>query len=156
MFTLNSFMWLLLVSYTQFVTRVLYTTEVRHTSKCNANTKSIRNFLSAVKSSPITGLDKALWVPGGWGFQISRKLSHDGGYVCQPYAPAAFTPQEIFLVLISVTGRVNPRATVRPERSRQWNIPIETATFRFVAQCRDRATVYPLPCGIRVLMLITV
>jgi hypothetical protein len=24
---------------------------------------------------------------------------------CQPYAPAAFTPQEIFLVLISVVGR---------------------------------------------------
>jgi hypothetical protein len=25
-----------------------------------------------------------------------------GGYVCQPYAPAASTPQEIFLVLIYV------------------------------------------------------
>jgi hypothetical protein len=40
-------------------------------------------------------------------------------------------PQEGFLVLIFVIGRVDPRATVRPEG-------IETSTFRLVAQCLNQ------------------
>ena len=57
---------------------------------------------------------------------------------CQPYALAAFTTQEISLVLISVRCWVFPRATVRPEGWSQWNIPkiprgIEPANFWLVA-----------------------
>ena len=95
---------------------------------------------------------QALTVTGGWGSQNLRQSAHEGSKV-QSYGPAAFTPKEIFLVLISVRGWVNPRAIVRTEglcQLCQRKIPmtpsgIESATFRLVAQClnQQRHRVFP-------------
>ena len=61
-------------------------------------------FIYSLKSNPITGLDRP------WGFQKVEaprfQSAHEGG---KPYAPAAFTPQEIFLVLFSVIGLSQPQ-----------------------------------------------
>jgi len=58
------------------------------------------------------GKGKAVPLQAWTGPEGSRKLrfpdfvttAQDGGKVVSPYAPAAFTPQEILLVLISVRG----------------------------------------------------
>jgi hypothetical protein len=82
-------------------------------------------------------------VSGGWGFQISRQLAHEGSTVVSPMHRPPLPPHKIFLVLISVRGWVDPMAIVRPERLCQWKIPmtpsgIEPTTFQLVVQCHNQ------------------
>ena len=93
----------------------------------------------------VIGKGKTVSLQACSGPEGSRKLRYpdfmtmaqDGGKVISlTHRPPL--PQEIHLVLISVRGWVDPKATVRPEELCQWKIPmtasrIEPATCRFVA-----------------------
>ena len=92
-------------------------------------------------------------VPGGWSSQISRHSAHEVSKVVSPTHRAAFTPQEMLLVVISVRGWVDPRAVVQPEGLCQWGIPLTPIGSRtggapnnlrlwlFVKWCRLNGTV---------------
>jgi len=103
--------------------------------KINKNYITIINkILTLLKHIPSKGKGKgkaihyrpgqALRFPGGWGSKITRQSAHEGGKVVSLTHRPPFTPQEVFLVLISVRGWVDSRAIVWQEGLYQWKIPM--------------------------------
>jgi hypothetical protein len=87
---------------------------------------------------------KAFRVPGGWGFQISRLLAHEGGKVVSPLPPTKYSWYSFLL------EAVDPRAIVLPEGLCQWKIPmtssgVEPTTLRLVVQCLNQLRHRVLP-----------
>jgi hypothetical protein len=95
---------------------------------------------------------QTLRVPGGWGSQILRQLAHEDGTFVSPTHWPPLTLGNIYLLLVSVRGWVDPRTIMRPRGLCQRNIPmtpsgIDPATIRFVAQCLTHcATASPTLC----------
>jgi hypothetical protein len=83
----------------------------------------------------------ALSVPGGCGSHISRQ--HMKVVMLSAIHTSWLYPQETSLVIVSVRGWIDLRATAHPEGLCQWKIPvtllgIEPMTFRLVAQCLNQ------------------
>jgi hypothetical protein len=77
--------------------------------------------------------EQALTLARGWGSHNSRQSAHAGGKVVSPTHWPPLPP--VFLALISIGGRIEPRAIVRPEGLCKWKIP---TTYHSVAQCLNQ------------------
>jgi len=84
---------------------------------------------------------QALRVPGGWGSQISRRSAHEGGKVVSPTHWPPLPPQEIFLILISVRGWVDPWTNSAAGRIMSMKISTDTIGIR----TRDLPTCSAVP-----------
>jgi hypothetical protein len=86
---------------------------------------------------------EAVRVPGGWGSKIPRQSAHVSGRVLSPTHQLPLPSQEVFLVLISVRGWVDPMAIAWLGGSRQRKILVipsgtEPATFWLVVHCLNQ------------------
>jgi len=105
------------------------------------------NLVLLVNINPIRDLDKP------WGFQeVEVPWFQDNQHMNVIRLSALRTghlyPQEIILVLISVTFWVNSKTVLLPKELCEWKTPmipsvIEPTSFRFVAQCLNQL-LYPV------------
>jgi hypothetical protein len=83
---------------------------------------------------------------GLWDVEVhtfARPSAHRWRWGCHSQAPAVLNPQRRFLVLISVRGWVDPRATVRLEglgqlKNQMTSSGIEPDTFRIAVECLNQ------------------
>jgi hypothetical protein len=128
---------ILFMSIRKVTLPVYVVTSLKHARQHDAHTPCLKH--QRHRAINVDRPGQAPRATGCWGFPDLHRIDTWRWWGCQPFA-SAFTPQEISLVLISVSGWVDPRATVRPAGLHRWKIPmtrsgIETATLRLVAQC---------------------
>jgi hypothetical protein len=114
------------------------------TSKRMCNSREHQTFEQIILCQTVVRISKSNVytcpeVSGSWRLADFQTTSTWKISSCQPYAPATFTPQKIFLVLIYVRGLVDLRSTVQPAELSPWKITmtasgIEPAIFRPLAQ----------------------
>jgi hypothetical protein len=123
-----------IIFYTQFMPFSNWNTDVKwrglgkyHIQLAMGKNRWWKLYSNTFKCLPLSPVDchkkvkQSLYMPSRpWGFQevktqILRQLAHEGGRAVSPIHLLPLSPQEIYLVLISLAGWVDPKVIVRPE-----------------------------------------
>ena len=109
----------------------------------NSNIYSIFKYTTKKVKQSHYRPQEAKRVPGGWGSQISRQSTHEGGQVVSPTHQAPLPPTKYSWDSFLLEAESTTGATVQPEGLCQWRIPVtslgnEPATFQQKAHLSNK------------------